>query len=262
MSHEKKQVILYENENQLITAAVDKIVVELFNKRLNSETAQSIVLTGCSALAGTTSTCIGLAIAMANTQRKTLLIDCDLRKIVKYKKLNENATIGLSDFLSQDSIKGNTELEDITYETNIDNLFYIPCGLYTDNATRLLCSTNMEKLLQTIKKEYDCVIFDLPSISIVPDVQILFRNVDGIVLLSSLGETRKKQIKEAKLKITPYMDKYYGMIVNKIPLDMYRRNLRDYDYYFVNRAGEQKLNGSPSRRKYLENLKHGKEKSK
>ena len=260
MSQKKPWIILYENTNQIITAAIDKIVVELFNKKRQSDIAQSIVLTGCSSLAGTTSTCIGLSIAMANTKRKTLLIDCDFRKIVKYKKLNENVTVGLSDYLSQDSVKGTAEIEDILYETNIENLSYIPCGMSTDNATRLLCSTNMNTLLENVKKEYDCVIFDLPSISIVPDAEILFQNVDGIVLLSTLGETRKKQIKEAKLKIAPYMEKYYGMIVNKIPLDMYRRNLRDYDYYFVNPEGEQKLNGSPAHKKYLEHAESGKEK--
>ena len=90
-----KSVSLYENENQLIVAAIDKIVVEIFNKNQDGKDAQLILLTGCSALAGTTSTCIGLSIAVANTQRKTLLIDCDMRKTKKYKKLSEQATIGL-----------------------------------------------------------------------------------------------------------------------------------------------------------------------
>ena len=106
------------------------------------------MLTGCSALTGTTSTCIGLAIAVANTQRKTLLIDCDMRKIVKYKKLNEQATTGLSDFLSQEHLQEIMKPEEVFYETNIENLTYIPCGAKTDNPTRLLCSTKMEELLK------------------------------------------------------------------------------------------------------------------
>ena len=250
----RKQVILYESKSQLVTAAVDKIVVEIFNKKEKSDMAQLILLTGCSPLAGTTSTCIGLGIAIANTQRRTLLIDCDMRKTVKYKKLNDQVTVGLSDCLSQDGMNPSFDYADVLYETNIKNLSFIPCGANTDNATRLLCSTNMGKLLENVRKEYDCIIFDLPSLTIVPDAQILFQNVDGIILLSALGETRKNQIREAKLKIAPYMEKYYGMIVNKVQPDMYRWNVRDYDYYFLDGKGEQKLSGSPARKKYKKHV--------
>ena len=114
-----KKITLYENKTQLIISAIDKIVVEIFNKKKNDNQAQSILLTGCSALTGTTSTAIGLAIAVANTQRRTLLIDCDMRKIMKYKKLNEQATIGLSDFLSQEQLQEEVKIDDILYETNI-----------------------------------------------------------------------------------------------------------------------------------------------
>ena len=142
--------------------------------------------------------------------------------------------------------------EEVFYETNIENLTYIPCGANTDNPTRLLCSTQMEDLLKVANENYDCIIFDFPSLTIVPDAQTLFSVVDGIILLSALGETRKSQIKEAKFRVKPYQDKYYGMIVNKIPLDMYRSNVKDYDYYFINQDGEQKLNGSPAHKKYME----------
>lgn len=247
-----KKITLYENKTQLIISAIDKIVVEIFNKKKNDNRAQSILLTGCSALTGTTSTAIGLAIAVANTQRRTLLIDCDMRKIMKYKKLNEQATIGLSDFLSQEHLQEDVKIDDILYETNIENLIYIPCGENIDNPTRLLCSTIMEELLSAAKQYFDCIIFDFPSLTIVPDAQTLFPTVDGIILLSALGETRKSQIREAKFRIKPYQDKYYGMIVNKIPLDMYRSNVKDYDYYFINQDGEQKLSGSPAHKKYME----------
>lgn len=253
MSENTKVVNLYENKNQLITDAIDKIVVEIFNKRNKAEGAQSIVLTGCSPLVGTTSTCISLGIAIATTQRKTLLVDCDVRKAIKYKKLNEQTTKGLANYLLQDSGKEKLELEDVIYNTNIENLSYIPCGDCAESSTRILCSTRMEKLLEKINQEFDCVLFDFPSLAIVPDAQILFQAADGIVLLSALGETRKQQIKEAKLKVAPFADKYYGMIVNKVQLDMYKQNVRDYDYYFVDCSGEQKLKGNAAYKRYKKN---------
>jgi len=251
-----KQIKLYENEDQLVNASVDKIVVEIINRRTEMDMAQMLVLTGCSPLAGTTSTSISLAIAMANCQKKTLLIDCDVRKSLKYKKLNQETTIGLANYLLD--FEGNkVSVGDIIYSTNIDHLSYVPCGIYSENSTRILCSERMTNFIEKASKEYDCIIFDLPSLAIVPDAQVLFKKAEGIILISALGETRKKQIKEAKMKIRPFAEKYYGMIVNKIPLDVYRQNVREYDYYFVDEKGEQKLKGNVAYKQYKKRVENG-----
>ena len=238
MGQEVKQIDLYENKDQMMNMAIDKIVVEIFNRRKKNSLAQTIAFTGCSPLCGVTSTCISIAIATANTQRKTLLIDCDVRKSIQYKKLNEKTTIGLANFLLKED---NLEMKDIVYQTNIENLSYIPCGIYGESPTRILCSPKMEELLASVREMYDCVILDFPSINIVPDVQIFFDKVDGIVLVSALGETKKAYIKDAKLRVKNYMEHYYGMIVNKIPHDQFRKLSNDYDYYFFGKKGEQKL---------------------
>lgn len=248
MENKKKTIELYINTNQIINAAVDRIVVELFNKREESTGGQTILLTGCSPLAGTTSTCISLAIAMANTKRRTLLVDCDVRKSMQYKKLNKEVTEGLANYLLEDHEKDHG-IEEVIYETNVDDLYYIPCGKYYENATRILCSSRMNELIDEAKKQFDCIIFDLPSLAIVPDAQVLFGSVDGIVLVTALGETRKKQIKDAKRKIAPFAEHYYGMIINKVDKKIYKMNLKDYDYYFVNKEGEQKLTAA-ARKKY------------
>lgn len=252
MTEKKKLINLYAKDEQIVNAAIDKIVVDLFNKREEGKGGQVIVLTGCSPLAGTTYTNIALGIAMANSQRKTLVIDCDVRKALKYKKLNEQASVGLADCLLKDRV----QTKEAIYETNIENLSYMPCGEYSNHSTRVLCSPKMEELIAELRKDYDCILMDVPSITIVPDAQILFPIVDGIVLLSALGETRKAQIKEAKMKIAPFADKYYGMIVNKIPLDVYRQNVKDYDYYFMDRKGEQKLHKSEAYQRYRRHKKH------
>lgn len=248
MKNEKKVIELYENSDQVVNAAVDRVVVELFNKRDASLGGQAVLLTGCSPLAGTTSTCISLAIAMANTKRKTLLVDCDVRKAMQYKKLNKEVTEGLANYLLDDDER-DTGIEEVIYETNVEDLYYVPCGKYYENATRILCSSKMTQLIKNAKGQFDCVIFDLPSLAIVPDAQVLFGSVDGIVLVTALGETRKKQVKDAKRKVAPFAEHYYGMIINKVDKKIYRMNLKDYDYYFVNKEGEQKLTAA-ARKKY------------
>ena len=252
---EKKKIELYSKSDQLVNAAVDKVVVDLFNKKGNCVGGQAIVMTGCSPISGVTSTSIALGIAMAASKRKTLIIDCDVRKAVQYKKLNDEVTYGVAEYLLKDEL----QFADVIYSTNIDGLSYMPCGEYSNQPTRVLCSPKMGQLIANAKKEYDCIFLDVPSIAVVPDAQILFPMADGIILMSALGETRKKQIRDARLKLAPFAEKYYGMIVNKIPMDVYRQNEKDFDYYFVNKKGQQKFYKNEAYQKFKKKQKKNKQ---
>lgn len=183
-------------------------------------------------------------------------MDCDLRKKQDFKKLNENTEIGLSDFLEREQTEEALDFNDIIYSTNVDNLSYIPCGKYAASPARLFCSGVMEKLLKYVNENFDYVIFDFPSIAVAPDAQILFGEVDGIVLVSALERVTKKQIREAKRKVVPYAEKYYGMVINKIEMNMYRKYVQRFDYYFLDKKGNQKLAGKSARkyRKHRRNI--------
>lgn len=231
---------LYENHNQLLNASIDKITVEVIKKKKNCLGGQLIALTGCSPLAGTTSFSISLAIAMAATGRSTVLVDCDMRKGVQYKKLNDETNIGLANYISSQNENGAQE-ENIVYSTNIDNLFYIPCGDSEENPTRILCSGRMDDLMSYLREKYECIILDFPSICVVPDAQIMFGKADGIILVAALGETKKVNIKDARRLIMPFMDSYYGMVINKTPKDIFKSAVKDYDYYLLDKLGKQQF---------------------
>jgi len=235
----KDKIYLYEIGNQLLYAAIDKITVEIINKKKTGG-PQVLALTGSSPLAGTTSTSISLAIAMAASLRKTVLVDCDLRKSGKYKKLNERVEKGLAEYVSaKDADVFSTD--DLLYQTNVENLYYISCGRTEENPTRVLCSEKLEGFIEELKSSFDCIILDCPSISVVPDAQIMFKKVDGIIVVSALGETKRSQIKDTRQLISAYKEKYYGMIINKIPLDIYKKNVKNADYYLTDKEGKQRF---------------------
>lgn len=243
----KHQIDLYSNTSQVMNDAIDRIVVEIHNKRKNDEGAQKILLTGCGPQCGTTSVSIGLGIAFASAKWKTLIIDCDLRKMTSYKKLNDQTDKGLSDFLLGESDTDKNDFEEIIYSTNFENLSYIPCGKYAASPARLFCSGMMKELLQYVNENYDYVVFDFPSVSVAPDAQILFGEVDGIILISALESVTKRQIRDAKRKVSPFSEKYYGMIINKIDMSLYKKYVKRFDYYFLDKNGNQKLGGSAAR---------------
>ena len=230
---------LYEKENKLLHAAIDKITVEIIDKK-KGDGAQVIAITACSPLAGTTSTTISLAIAMAATSRKTVLVDCDVRKSGIYKKTNDNVGKGLTDYASgKESVS--ISVDELIYPTNVENLFCIPCGITDENPTRILCSEKLDVLINELRQAFDCVILDCPSVSVVPDAQIMFKKVDGIILVAALGETKRSQIKDSRRLISEYSEQFYGMIVNKIPHDVYKKNVKNADYYLTDKKGRQRF---------------------
>lgn len=244
----KKIVDLYGNTSQVMNDAIDKIVIEIYNKRNCNEGAQKILLTGCGPQCGSTSTSIGLGISFAAAKWKTLIVDCDFRKSVELKKLNENTDMGLSDHLLDETLDKKVNIENIIYATNFESLSYVPSGNNAASPARLFGSGKMDQFLKYVDENYDYVIFDFPSISVAPDAQILFGKVDGIVLIAALEEVTKKQVKDAKHKVMPFKNKYYGMIINKIDKSLYRKYVKRYDYYFMDKNGKQNLTGNKTRR--------------
>lgn len=231
---------LYENKNSMFNDSIDKIVVEMISKKKTD--AKCFLFTGCSNYSGTTTISMAVAIALANTNRKVMFIDCDFRKELKYKKSNRSMEIGLADYLER-SKEGseNIGLDQLQLDTNIENLYMFPCGECKINPTRLLCSSDFEKTIKDLEERYDFIILDVPSISIVPDASALLPVVDHIILVSAIGETSKDQIHYAKRKAAHYADKYFGMIINKVDMKEYRQVIRNYDYYLEDKTGNQNL---------------------
>lgn len=237
------KIKFYRSESQLMNDAIDRIVVE-FHRRKKECGDKTFLLTGCSSEVGTTSISINLAIALSVAGWKTALVDCDMRKNDKYKRLNSESEVGLVDYLEADA-----SLDNIAYPADYEQLDYIPCGATSDvSPVRLLCSSKMEQLVDELKDKYDFVIFDFPSIDIVPDADILIPTIDVVALVASIRKTTKQQLAEAKLKMAIYEDKYAGVIVNRVDMMQYRKYNHDYDYFQT-----EKLN-----QKYEKNIKRSK----
>ena len=255
---EKAQIQLYGNHHQILNDAIDRIVVEIHNRRKSDRCAHKILLTGCGPQCGSTSVSINLGISFADAKWKTLIIDCDLHKIRELKKLNDKTEKGLSDILLEETVNDSRDFEEIIYPTNIDYLSYIPCGRRSLSPARLFCSGMMKQLLEYLNDRFDYIIFDFPSVAVVPDAQILFGDVDGIILIAAPEIVTKRQIRDAKHKIAPFRDKYYGMIINKIDMGLYKKYVKRYDYYFIDKKGNQKLDGRAARQ-YRKKRKAAKE---
>ncbi len=229
---------IYKSDNYVLNDAFDQSVMSLhILKKQNGY--KSFVICGCETGDGTTTVAINLAAGLASSGWKTVLIDGDMRKKNRYKRLNENAGAGLSDYLMN-----KVTLDKVIYETTTENLFYIPCGELIDNPVRVLCSSKMTEAKNELSESYDFIIYDMPAVNAAMDAQVLAVSVDATILVSAIGETSKKGLVEAANALTEVKANLIGTIINKTDMDQYVSNNRDYDYFqnekYVKKAKSKK----------------------
>ena len=220
-----KKLEIYRNDNYVLNDAFDQAVMNLhILKQQNGY--KSFVICGCEAGNGTTTVAINLAAALASSGWKTVLIDGDMRKKNRYKRLNENVSEGLSDYLMD-----RVELDKVICETTTENLSYIPCGELIDNPVRLLCSNKMTVARNELADIYDFIIYDMPAVNAAMDAKVIAVNVDATILVSAIGETSKRGLVESANALKDVNANLIGTNVNKLNMDEYVELNADYDYF-------------------------------
>ncbi len=216
---------IYKNDNYVLNDAFDQAVMNLHVLKKQND-YKSFVVCGCEAGEGTTTIAINLAAALASAGWKTVLVDGDMRKKNRYKRLNENVSYGLSDYLA-----GKASLEKIICATTTDKLDYIACGELIDNPVRLLCSNKMNEAREELSDKYDFIIFDMPAVNVAMDAGVIAASADATILVSTIGETSKRGLVDAANALTSVNANLIGTIINKIDMDQYADYHEDYDYF-------------------------------
>lgn len=220
------RVELYRNDNKVMIDAFDRLVINIFMEKEKHQN-KSFLICGCDAGAGSTSIAIELAISLSVSGWKTILVDTDLRKESKYKRLNQKTKAGLSDYVNLNQTK-----EMIINSTNWKGLDYISCG--NDNSetpVKILCSQKIRELQEELSKEYDFVIYDAPALNSAMDATIVAVGVDCTYLVVASEQTSFQNLTIAKEQLEGVEANLSGIIVNKVSEREYRRYVNDYNYF-------------------------------
>ena len=220
-----KVLDIYRPKNETLNDAFDRLVVKIHHQnRMHGH--RTFVLTVCEPTVGTTTISINVAISLAMSGLKTILIDGDLRKDGKYKRLNDAVEMGLSDVLA-----GNMDLGSAICATNYPTLDYLPSGIKDENPVGLLYSPNLDSVILSLSEYYDFVIFDLPSANAAIDSNIFASKVDAVVLVAKQHSTTTMQIKNAKKELEKIAANLVGIVFNDVDESEYRRYMKNYDYF-------------------------------
>lgn len=225
-------ISFYRSDSQTMNDAIDRLVVKVHHRQ-QTEGKNAVLLTGCGSACGTTSMAINLSIALSIAGWNTLLVDLDFRKSNRHKTAARNAPNGLADILT-----GELFFDDALFATNHERLYYVPSGEAAASSVRLLCSENMGGFVLKTREKFDFVVYDCPSITVVPDAEVLSHWVDGIALIAALSITTKRQLADAKTAVSKFGDKYFGMIVNCVDDWQYQRMYPQHDYFDTERLNK------------------------
>ena len=156
------------------------------------KTVRTIVITSGRTAEGKTLTCCNLAITLgSDTSKKTVLVDCDLRKPDIHTIFNIKKAPGVSDI-----INGKCDVSDLVKSPVIDNLFVIPAGSTVSNPSELLRRTETKELFERLKSSFDYVIIDTPPVMPVSDSRIVGALCDALIVVARSDKTTKKAAKE------------------------------------------------------------------
>ena len=189
---------------------------------------RTIMLTSSEPNEGKSEVAFALARSFAQTGKKVLLIDADIRKSVLVARYQlEEAVGGLSQYLS-----GQKKLEEVCCTTNVENLDVIFSGPYSPNPAELLEEELFTNLVARSKAEYDYVIIDTPPIMNVIDGAIVARVCDGAVLVIESGAISYRIAQRVKQQMEKTGCRILGVVLNKVSRDGGGYYSKKYSTYY------------------------------
>ena len=172
---------------------------------------------------GKTVTCANLGVVLAEREdRRTILIDGDLRKASLAKLFHADNSPGVADVL-----RGANSVAEATRETVCRNLFLMPAGKTNmQEVGELLARPELEDMIRQLRREYDYVLFDTPPINKAPDAGMIGRFAGEAIVVIRMNKTPRESVETAIRLLHAAQVEMNGIILThrtfQIPHYLYR----------------------------------------
>ena len=193
---------------------------------------RSIVVTSSIPEEGKTTTTANLAIALAQSGIRVLLVEGDLRRPKMADYLGIEGAVGLTNVLI-----GRVSLQDAVQPWGPDALLHVlPSGPTPPNPSELLGSQGMAELIHELEGNYDLVLIDAPPLLPVTDAAVLAALASGVVVVARYGHTKREQLSRAIESLRAVGVAVYGAVLTMTPV----RGPDSYYYGYGYRYDEKK----------------------
>lgn len=218
----QRRQILNKNSNFIVQEAYKSLRTNI-RFLLRNNGCKKFCITSAVAGEGKSITLLNLAISIAETGKKVLLIDADLRRPAQARLLVENPTPGLSNVLA-----GLVSAEEAVRKELYPNLDILFSGDVPPNPSEILSNPKMEELIEQMSSQYDYILVDTPPVNIVSDSCIVANLLDGVLLLVWQDRSRRDAVKRAVRNLQLTGVKILGFVFNGVKT----KNDKSYGYYY------------------------------
>lgn len=189
---------------------------------------ETLAITSANPEEGKTTVTINLAISFAQSGKRVLIVETDLRRPRLAKSFDLPKEVGVTNVLL-----GGMKLSEAVHSTHVPNLSVLACGPIPPNPSELLHHAAFAKLIGDTKSMFDFVIFDTPPLGAVTDAAIIGKQVDGTMLVAKADQTSKDAFKGIVRQLRALGTAIVGATFNAfVPIKGYNGG---YTYYYAYR---------------------------
>ena len=221
--YKQSQLLAVGNPTDLAIEAIRSLRTSLHFAMMQAQN-NVLMMTGVSPSIGKTFVCANLAAVISQTNKRVLMIDCDMRKGYSHELLGTTNDNGLSDVLV-----GKTAIEQCAKKTSVANFDLVPRGQIPPNPSELLMGERFSELLKWGSANYDLVLIDTPPILAVTDAAIVGRHAGTTLMVTRYAVNTLKEVETSLSRFEQNGITVKGVILNSI----FRRatGYQDYGYY-------------------------------
>jgi non-specific protein-tyrosine kinase len=188
---------------------------------------RTLLVTSAGAEEGKSTTLANLAVTIAQSGKRVILVDADLRRPTLHQVFGLKNSAGLSDMVRDDTILANPP----TQETSVPNLRVLTSGQLPPNPAEILGSKRMSEIVAALLERADMVLFDAPPVLAVTDAAVLSSKVDGVLLVVSAGKTKRENARKAQAQLEKINAHIIGAVLNNTKADA------GTQYYYAEQSG-------------------------
>jgi polysaccharide biosynthesis transport protein len=174
---------------------------------------RSLAITSAMPKDGKTTVAVSIATTLAQSGRRVLLIDTDMRKPRLHRVFKMPTGPGITAILA-----GEATVDDVVHATDIPGVSVMQCGALPPNPSELLHTRRFAEIVEETRNKFDSVIFDTPPLGAVTDPAVISTHVDGTIVVVRSGSTTRNSVDAALRQLHGLTARIVGVVLNGVDL--------------------------------------------